>query len=103
MQFSELPIRRLLVHRGADYVRSALPIWFARFTEADAKAHGALVKTLRALADADMNVQSAARALLVHPNTIYARMLRINELTGLDGQRYHHLTELLLAADCGRV
>ncbi len=103
VQFSELPIRRLLVHRGADYVQSALPAWFDRFKDADAKSHGALVKTLRALADADMNVQQAARTLTVHPNTIYARMQRIGDLTGLDGQRYHHLTELLLAADCGRV
>jgi PucR C-terminal helix-turn-helix domain len=103
VQFSTLPIRRLLLHRGADYVQSALPIWFVRFKDANAKAHGALVKTLRALADADMNVQRAARELVVHPNTIYARMQRIGELTGLDGQRYHHLTELLLAVDCARV
>jgi hypothetical protein len=103
MQFSQLPIRRLLVHRGAEYVQSALPIWFVRFREADEKAQGALVKTLRALAGADMNVQRAARALRVHANTIYARIERINQLTGLDSQRYHDLTELLLAADCGRL
>lgn len=102
VQFSGLPIRRLLLHRGADYVQSALPVWFVRFKDADAKARGALVDTLRALADADMNVQLAARALALHPNTIYARLQRISDLTGLDGRRYHHLTELLLAADCGR-
>jgi len=101
VQFSKLPIRRLLVHRGADYVQSSLPIWFLRFRDADAKANGALVKTLRALADADINVQQAARVLAVHPNTIYARLQRIGELTGLEGQRYHPLTELLLAVDCG--
>jgi sugar diacid utilization regulator len=103
MQFAQLPIRRLLLHRGAEYVQSALPIWFVRFRQADEKAQGALVKTLRALADADMNVQRAARALLVHPNTIYARIGRINQLTGLNSQAYHDLTELLLAADCGRL
>lgn len=101
--FSELAIRRLLVHRASDYVQSALPTWFAAFKEADEKAHGALVATLRALADADMNVQGAARALTVHPNTIYARVQRIQELTRLDALRYHGLTELLLAADCARV
>ncbi|MFM9886366.1 MAG: PucR family transcriptional regulator [Burkholderiales bacterium] len=102
VQFSELPIRRLLIHRGADYVQSAMPVWFPRFREADAKAQGALVSTLRALADADMNVQRAARELHVHPNTLYARIQRINDLTGLEAQRYHHLTDLLLAADCSR-
>lgn len=40
VQFSELPIRRLLLHRGADYVQFALPIWFVRFKDADTKAHG---------------------------------------------------------------
>jgi sugar diacid utilization regulator len=34
---------------------------------------------------------------------VYARMERIKDLTGLDGQRYSDLTELLLAADCWRV
>ncbi|MFN0299027.1 MAG: PucR family transcriptional regulator [Burkholderiales bacterium] len=100
VQFSELPIRRLLIHRGAEYVQSAMPVWFPRFSDADAK--GDLIKTLRALADADMNVQGAARELHLHPNTIYARIQRISDLTGLDAQRYHHLTDLLLAADCGR-
>ncbi len=103
VQFSALAIRRLLVHRGSDYVQSALPTWLTSFKDADEKGHGALVATLRALADADMNVQGAARALAVHPNTIYARMQRITEITGLDGLRYHGLTELLLAADCARV
>ena len=102
VQFTALPIRRLLVHRGADYVQSAMPAWYPGFRDADAKSQGALVKTLRALADADMKIQGAARALHVHPNTIYARIQRISDLTGLEAQRYHHLTDLLLAADCGR-
>ncbi len=48
VQFSALPIRRLLIHRGADYVQSAMPVWFPRFRDADGKSQGALVKTLRA-------------------------------------------------------
>ena len=55
------------------------------------------------MADADMNVQKAARLLGKHPNTVYTRIERIRELTGLDGQRYHDLTELLLAADSRRI
>jgi PucR C-terminal helix-turn-helix domain/GGDEF-like domain len=101
--FYALSIRRLLIHRGAEYVQSALPVWFGRLRDADAKSQGHLLKTLRALADADMNVQRAARGLRVHPNTIYARTQRINDVTGLDAHRYHDLTHLLLAVDCGRV
>ena len=50
-----------------------------------------------------MNVQRAARAIGKHPNTVYARLNRIKDLTKLDGQRYHDLTELLLAADIAAV
>lgn len=100
--FFRLPLRRLLIHRGADYVQPALPPWFARWRDANTKSGGALAQTLRALADADMNVQAAARRLKLHPNTVYARLTRLQDLTGLDGQRYHALTELLLAIDCAR-
>jgi PucR C-terminal helix-turn-helix domain/GGDEF-like domain len=103
VQFSDLPIRALLVHRGGDYVRSAPPRWAHALVDADAKASGALIQTLRAVADADMNVQKAARGLGKHANTVYARIERIKDLTGLDGQHYRDLTEMLLAADCWRV
>ena len=99
--FSALSIRRLLIHRGIEYVQSALPPWFSKLRDADVKSQGELVKTLRAFADADMNVQAAARRLHLHANTVYGRLQRIEELTGLSPQRYHDLTHLLLAADCG--
>lgn len=100
VHFSDLPIRGLLVHRGTEYIQSAPPNWVAALVASDAKAGGALIQTLRAIADADMNMQKAARILGKHPNTVYTRLERIRELTGLDGQRYHDLTELLLGADC---
>jgi PucR C-terminal helix-turn-helix domain/GGDEF-like domain len=103
VQFAQLPIRGLLVHRGTEYVRSTPPKWVATLIDADATAGGALITTLRAVANADMNVQKAARTLGKHPNTIYTRMEKIRELTGLDGQRYHDLTELLLGVDCTAV
>jgi hypothetical protein len=102
VQFSSLPIRDLLVHYGADYMQAAPPQWVAALVSADDKAEGTLIQTLRGVADADLNVQKAARNLRKHPNTIYARLERIKNLTGLDGQNYRDLTELLLAADCWR-
>jgi sugar diacid utilization regulator len=101
LRYSELTVRRLLLHRAAGELKCALPPWIAQLAIADAKARGVLLQTLRAIADADLNVQQVARTLAVHPNTVYARMQRINELTGLDCHRYHDLSELLLAADCG--
>lgn len=102
VSFAELPIRALLVHRGADYVQSAAPDWIDAFISADTRSSGALAETLCAIADADMKIQKAARLLGNHPNTVYHRIERIKDLTGLDGQRYHELTELLLATDCCR-
>ncbi|MGI9420190.1 MAG: PucR family transcriptional regulator [Geminicoccaceae bacterium] len=98
--FAGLPVRALLVHRGADYVQSASPDWIDAFVTAHTKSSGALFRTLRAIAEADMNIQKASRLLGNHPNTVYNRIERIRDLTGLDGQRYHDLTELLLVADC---
>lgn len=100
LRYSELSIRRLLLHRAAGELESALPAWSSSLDAADARAQGALIRTLRALADADLNVQQAGRTLGVHANTVYARMERIREITGLDCGRYHDLSELLLAADC---
>ena len=89
--FSDLPIRNLLVHHGADYVQSAAPNWVAELISADSKAGGTLIQTLRTVADADMNMQKAGRKLGVHPNTVYLRIERIKTLTGLDGHRYRDL------------
>jgi len=102
VQFSRLPIRRLLLHLGGDHVKSALPVWTEAFVQANEKARGKLTATLRAYAESDMNVLRAARILDVHPNTIYSRMGRIEEVTGLDGQRFDALNELLLAAELGQ-
>lgn len=100
VQFADLPLRSLMLHSVGDHVRSAAPAWIGPLVDADARNKGTLLATLRGLADADLNVQKAGRRLGVHPNTVYARLERIRDLTGLDGQRHHDLVELLLAADC---
>jgi hypothetical protein len=84
------------------YVRATAPVWSVALSAADAKADGNLLKTLTALADAGLNVQETGRRLGVHANTVYGRLARIRDLTGLDGQRFHDLVEMLLAADCVR-
>jgi sugar diacid utilization regulator len=81
-------------------VQSALPGWLDAFVAGDRKSRGSLSATLRAYADADMNVLRTAQGLNIHPNTIYARMRRIRDLTGLDPLNYHALTEMLLATEC---
>ncbi len=81
-------------------MQSALPQWVDSFLEADKKSRGSLIATLKAYAEADMNVLKTAKNLSIHPNTIYARMQRINDITNLNPLTYNGLSELLLVTDC---
>ena len=100
LRYADIPFRKMLVTHARESVRSALPGWLEAFSAMDRKARGSFSATLNAYADADMNVLRAADALGVHPNTIYARMRRIREATGLDPLSYHALTEMLLVSEC---
>jgi len=100
MPYASVSLRQLLVSHARNSMQSALPVWLDDFVRADAKARGKLSATLRAYADADMNVLQAAKLLSVHPNTIYARAQRIADVTGRNPLSYHALTEMLLATEC---
>ena len=97
--YADIPLQQMLVAVARDNVHSTLPAWLADFQRADDKSRGSLTKTLRAYADNDMNVQRTAKAISIHPNTIYARMQRIDDITGKNALEYHALTELLLATE----
>jgi len=101
VQFSEIAAQTLLLHLAGEEFQRALPSWAGSFMQADDKSNGVLAATLRAYANADMNVLQSAENLSVHPNTIYARLGKILDVTGLDARSYHALTELLIIADCG--
>jgi sugar diacid utilization regulator len=100
VQFAEVPTRRLLLHLAGENLQHALPAWAGDFIHVDENSGGVLIATLRAYADADMNVLKAADNLSVHPNTIYSRMQRILNITHLDARSFQALSELLIVADC---
>ena len=100
MPFSRIPFRDMLVRVASEQVRPALPGWIGALLAADEKSRGALSGTLRAYADNDMNALKTAKALSLHPNTIYARMQRITDITDRNPLSFNALTELLLATDC---
>jgi PucR C-terminal helix-turn-helix domain/GGDEF-like domain len=102
LQFSEIPLRDLLLHFAAPDFRRVLPAWSKDLHDADNKASGALVATLRAYANVDMNILKAAHLLGVHPNTIYARLQRILEISGLRATSFNALNDLLAVSDCMR-
>ena len=99
VQFSAVPARNLLLHLAGEEFQRALPAWASPFLRADAKSRGILAETLRAYANADMNVLKAAQHLGVHPNTIYARLGKVLDATGMDARTFHALSELLIVAD----
>jgi hypothetical protein len=60
----------------------------------------AMVKaTVRAFAASDLNVNRAAMALFVHPNTVRYRLGRITETTGYDPRTFAGLLELVCLID----
>lgn len=100
MPYSQVSFQQMLVRVARDNLRSAMPAWIDGFLRADLKAHGKLSTTLRAYADNNMNVLQTAKALSIHPNTVYSRTNRIGELTDCDPLSFHGLTELLFAIEC---
>lgn len=100
VQFSDLSIRRLMIHFANEELQGILPAWTAALMSLDEKSNGIIVATLRAYAQANMNVLKAAEHLNLHPNTIYARFRKISDRTDLDPKSFHDLNELLIVADC---
>lgn len=97
--FATTPLRRLMIHLAGEELQRLLPAWAAEFYAEDDRLGGTLVATLKAYAQADMNVLKAAARLELHPNTIYARLNRIRDVTGLNARSYHPLTDLITVAD----
>lgn len=103
VKYSDIPLRKLLLHLAEGNVQSAMPGWTQSLVAADRHSKGKLSATLRGYGDADMNVLKAAKSLKVHPNTVYARMQKIRDITGLEPTRFSALNELLLALDIAGV
>jgi sugar diacid utilization regulator len=86
-----------LASEADDTARRLVPAGTRRLLDADRQLAGALVRTLRAYADCDLNVARAAKRLAVHPNTVHYRLRRIATLSGRDPRRFGDVTELLTA------
>jgi PucR-like helix-turn-helix protein/diguanylate cyclase with GGDEF domain len=99
MPYARIPFRQMIIRHARDNIQSALPAWLKDLQRADRRARGSLSKTLHAYANANMNTLQTAKDLSVHPNTIYARMHRIADITGKNALGYNDLTELLLAIE----
>jgi hypothetical protein len=68
-----------------------------RFLDEDRERGGVLIATIRALAEANLNMRVASERLFVHTNTAHYRLNRVEQRTGRNPRRIADLLELLVA------
>jgi hypothetical protein len=86
-----------LARRADDTARRLVDPRLRLFLHDDHARGGALTATIRAFADADLNLRAAAERLQVHPNTAQYRLHRIEERTGRNPRHIGDLLDLLVA------
>lgn len=86
-----------LAMRADDIARQLVDPRVTALLDEDRKRGGVLASTVRAFADADMNLRVAAARLRVHHNTAHYRLRRIEERSGRNPRRIADLLELLVA------
>ncbi len=96
-RYADISLRQMLITQARSVASTSGPAWAEELIAADRR--GSLAATLRTYADCNMNAQKTALLLGIHPNTVYARMQKIERLTGFNALRFHALSELLLALD----
>lgn len=89
--FSDIDLGELLIRRADRTALRLIPEWTQELNEGD------LARTVRAFADASLNIKQAARRLGVHPNTVYFRLNRIRQRTGVDARTFTGASLLLTA------
>ena len=95
MPFAEIDLMEFLVRRPDSAARRLIPDWAGRLVDADSGKQGELSRTISHFADCNFNVKRTARRLKLHTNTVYFRLNRIRELTGIDPRSYSGLSLLL--------
>jgi PucR-like helix-turn-helix protein/diguanylate cyclase with GGDEF domain len=86
-----------LALRADDTARRLVDGRLRDFLDEDRARGHVLTATIRALADADLNLRVAAERLQVHPNTAQYRLRRIEERTGRNPRCIADLVDLLVA------
>lgn len=93
----DVPLLDYLLAQAGQTAERMVPPEVRLLLEEDARQDGALVETLVAYMDADLNVGRAASRLIVHPNTVHYRLRKISEITGKRTRSVRDLVDLLAA------
>jgi sugar diacid utilization regulator len=88
-----------LVLRADDTARWLVDGRLRAFLDDDRARGGVLTATVRAFADANLNLRLAAARLQVHPNTAQYRLRRIQQRSGRNPRRVADLVDLLVAME----
>ena len=95
MQFRDIQLQEFLIRHADQAALRLIPGWASQFMDpTDVKSRDLLL-TVRAFADASLNVKNTARQLRLHSNTVYFRLNRVMDLTGIDPRTYSGLSLLL--------
>jgi DNA-binding PucR family transcriptional regulator len=108
VHFPDIDLAQYLLRRADKAALRLIPESTRRLFSDRGAQSNELIDTVRAFADASLNVKQAARRLKVHTNTIYFRLNRVKEITSIDPRTYsgisllmtaHHLLESRTADD----
>jgi sugar diacid utilization regulator len=95
MHFAEIDLLEFLTRRPDTAAFRLIPDWVESFTQADRGKDGQLSRTISTFADCNLNVKLTARRLRLHTNTVYFRLNRIRDLTGIDPRSFSGVSLLL--------
>jgi hypothetical protein len=97
MLFGNIDLPEFLIRHADHAAFRLIPGWVRHFSDSTDVKSRDLIHTVRAFADASLNVKQTARQLELHANTVYFRLNRVMEITGIDPRTYSGLSLLLTA------
>jgi hypothetical protein len=95
--FSEIDLPEFLIRRADPAAFRLVPPWAFKIASSGENGAPDLSRTIHAYADCNLNVKQTARRLGIHTNTVYFRLNRIGEITGIDPRTYSGMSLLLTA------
>jgi hypothetical protein len=97
-----MSVLEYLLAREDQVASSLIPEMIRELATSETAMDRALVETLVAYVDSDMNVQRTAAVLPAHPNTVHYRLNRLEERTGHNHRNVRQMTELTMAIRMAR-
>jgi DNA-binding PucR family transcriptional regulator len=96
-RFSELGIYQAIFSQDIEQITEYCKQRLGRLIEHDNKNDGELLPTLRRLLDTCVNIKATADSLIIHVNTLYYRMNRIEQILEIDLAKMATRVELYTA------